>query len=145
MQLFVFSELASLGLCILDHAGEGGRAEVLWGPDSLSCLLLDSPLAFIDFNTYAHTEINVAKEKKILENKEVVTESGKIKALFENLLMSQTFRAELRLGMVRRVFFFKSKLSLLLFYLAQGKCLGSSIFSSYGKYYFPFFFFFFSF
>lgn len=47
------------------------------------------------------------------------------------------------LGMVRRVFFFKSKLSLLLFYLAQGKCLGSSIFSSYGKYYFPFFFFFF--
>lgn len=44
------------------------------------------------------------------------------------------------LGIVRRVFFFKNKLSLLLFYLAQEKCLGSSIFSSYGKYYFPFFF-----
>lgn len=39
-------------------------------------------------------------------------------------------------------FFFKNKLDLLfVFYLAPEKCLGRFFFSSYGKYYFPLFFF----
>lgn len=62
-----------------------------------------------------------------------------VNTVFENLL-SQIFRAGLTLGRVRGIFFFRNKRSLLVFYLAQEKRLGSSSLSSYGKYYFPFFF-----